>query len=454
MRSTPSRPPLRHSQPTGASAARATSRLPASLVTTNVTSDPSTPGNSSTLYVGLAQDGDNAASSVGLLKLARDGVMESGEFAYGRRYLAAPSSFPLNPDHLPLRDAPFPLAAQRLRDGGALPLTLRDALPDSWGRKVLEIQQGRPLTDVEALLLTNEDRVGAMVFASELPIRSRAPAAGLLSLEELAGASQRIEAGLPVTQRMQQLLRGGSLGGARPKATFIHDGKRHIAKFASRGDAHDMEVVEAVTLDLAELCGIEVPPFVLQPLAVGHALLLQRFDRIGSVDDERRHHYLSASALLDVPYESSRGSYVEFAQTLRRISHRPAQDLPELFRRMLFNLVIGNSDDHVKNHGVLHVEGKGWQLAPAFDLVAQIDGHTGYQELALLPGQHASRLALARLASPHFGLLEDQAELVVRSTADVVAKSLASVFEKRSRDAALLGRFAEFVERQRQRISA
>ena len=421
---------------------------------TNVTSDPAASGSPSTLYVGLAQDGGNPALSVGLLKLARDGVMESGEFAYGRRYLRAPSSFPLNPDLLPLRDAPFPLTTRRLRDGGALPLTLRDALPDSWGRKVLEIQQGRPLTDVEALLLTNEDRVGAMVFASELPIRTRAPATALLSLEELAGASQRIEAGLPVTQRMQQLLRGGSLGGARPKATFIHDGKRHIAKFTSRGDGHDMEVVEAVTLDLAQLCGIEVPPFVLQPLAVGHALLLQRFDRTGDVDVEHRHHYLSASALLDVPYESSRGSYVELAQTLRRISHRPAQDLPELFRRMVFNLVIGNSDDHVKNHGVLHVDGKGWQLAPAFDLVAQIDGHTGYQELAILPGQHASSLALARLAAPHFGLLEDQAESVFRLTADVVAKSLGSVFEARSENTTLLRLFTDFVESQRQRIAA
>lgn len=349
---------------------------------------------------------------------------------------------------------PFVLPTRRLRDGGALPLTLRDALPDSWGRKVLEIQQGRPLTDVETLLLTNEDRVGAMVFASELPISSQAPASALLSLEELAGASQRIEAGLPVTQRMRQLLRGGSLGGARPKATFIHDGKRHIAKFSSRGDAHDMEVVEAVTLDLAALCGIDVPPFVLQPLAVGHALLLQRFDRAGDVDVECRHHYLSASALLDVPYESSRGSYVEFAQTLRRISHRPAQDLPELFRRMVFNLVIGNSDDHVKNHGVLHVDGKGWQLAPAFDLVAQIDGHTGYQELAILPGQHASSLGLALMAAPHFGLLEAQAESVARSTADVVANGLGTAFEARSENPALLRLFTDFVERQRQRISA
>lgn len=408
----------------------------------------------SSLYVGLAQGHGEDALPVGLLKLAQRGVMESGEFAYGRRYLAAAAPLPLNPEYLPLRDAPFVLPAQRVRDGGALPLTLRDALPDSWGRKVLEVQQGRPLSDVEALCLTNEDRVGAMVFAAELPIRSDLPATEALSLEDLAESSRRIEAGLPVTPRMQQLLRGGSLGGARPKATFVHRARRHIAKFASRGDLYDMEVVEAVTLGLARQCGIEVPAFVLQPLAVGHALLLERFDRSGRIADERRHHYLSASALMDVPYASSRGSYVELAQLLRRLSRRPDADLQELFRRMVFNLVIGNNDDHVKNHGVLHLEGQGWQLAPAFDLVAQLDAHTGYQELAILPGQHGSSLALARLAAPHFGVLEAQADQVIDRIAAVVTDGLAAMVQTQGGDATLSARLTAFVRLQGDRIRA
>jgi serine/threonine-protein kinase HipA len=408
----------------------------------------------SSLYVGFARRRGEEALPVGLLKLARRGVMESGEFAYGRRYLAASTPLPLNPEHLPLRDATFVLPAQRVRDGGALPLTLRDALPDSWGRKVLEVQQGRPLSDVEALLLTNEDRVGAMVFAAELPIRGELPATEALSLEDLAESSRRIEAGLPVAPRMQQLLRGGSLGGARPKATFIHGGRRHIAKFASRGDVHDMEVVEAVTLGLAQQCGIEVPAFLLQPLAVGHALLLERFDRSGSIADERRHHYLSASALMDVPYASSLGSYVELAQLLRRLSRRPEADMRELFHRMVFNLVIGNSDDHVKNHGVLHLEGRGWQLAPAFDLVAQLDAHAGYQELAILPGRHVSSLILARMAAPHFGVLEADAEGVIDRISTVVADGLAKMVAAQGGSAALAARFMEFVKAQADRIRA
>ena len=406
------------------------------------------------IYVGLAHRTGERVQPAGLMKVVRRGVVESGEFAYGRRYLEAPASAPLNPEHLPLRDATFVLPERRIRDGGAMPLTLRDALPDSWGRKVLEIRQGKPLSDIDALLLTNEDRIGAMVFAESLPIESEEPPSTLLSLEELAEASHRIEAGIEIGPDMHRLLRGGSLGGARPKAAFVHQGRRCIAKFASRGDDHDVEVIEAATLWLADACGIEVPPFLLQPLAAGHALLVERFDRAGPVGDERRFHYLSASALLDVPYESSRGSYVELAQLLRRISAQPQADLAELFRRLVFNLAVGNSDDHVKNHGALRSEDGLWRLAPAFDLVMQLGGHTGYQELAILPGQHASSLELARAASSHFGLSMAQADEIIRTTEETVAVQAAASVEAAGGKRALVRRVAAFIEQQHARMHA
>ena len=408
------------------------------------------------LYVGLVDSirpGAGLVQPVGLLKVMRRGVIETGEFAYGRHYLQDASAQPLNPETLPLREATFVLKERRIRDGGALPLTLRDALPDSWGRKVLEVQQGRSLTDIDTLLLTNEDRVGAMVFSEKLPISTDTPATQLLSLEDLADASRRLESGLEVTPRMQQLLRGGSLGGARPKATFIHDDRRHIAKFASRGDEHDMEVVEAATLGLARACGITVPPFLLQPLTSGHALLVERFDRNGPVNDERRLHYLSCSALLDVPYESSSGSYVELAQVLRRLSTQPGPDVTELFCRMVFNLVVGNSDDHVKNHGML-CRGQGrWRLAPAFDLVAQLGTHTGYQELAILPGQHASSLALAREAAPHFGLTAARADEMIRRIGTLVTTQAFDSISAVGGSPALAKRVRDFVALQAGRIA-
>jgi serine/threonine-protein kinase HipA len=416
----------------------------------NVTSDEAL--SERRIYVGLASRTGKAVQPAGLMKVVRRGVVESGEFAYGRRYLEEPAAEPLNPEHLPLRGAAFVLPERRIRDGGAMPLTMRDALPDSWGRKVLEIRQGKPLSDIEALLLTNEDRIGAMVFSESLPIRSEEPPSALLSLEELAEASRRVEAGMEIGPDMHRLLRGGSLGGARPKAAFVHEGRRFIAKFASRGDDHDVEVIEAATLWLADACGIAVPPFLLQPLAVGHALLVERFDRTGPVDDEQRFHYLSASALLDVPYESSLGSYVELAQLLRRISQQPQEDLAELYRRLVFNLAVGNSDDHVKNHGALR-QGEGlWRLAPAFDLVMQLGGHTGYQELAILPGQHASSLALAREAAPHFGLTAAEAETAIRVIGETVAVLAAACVEAAGGNRALAQRVQTFIEQQAERI--
>lgn len=405
------------------------------------------------IYVGMAKHASDGVQSVGLLKVVRRGVMESGEFAYGRRYLQEPHAQPLNPDHLPLRDAVFVLPERRLRDGGAMPLTLRDALPDAWGRKVLEVQYGRALPDIDVLLLTNDDRVGAMVFSETLPIQTEVPPATLLALEDLAEASRRIEAGMQITPRMQQLLRGGaSLGGVRPKATFVHEGRRYIAKFASRGDEHDMEVVEAATLGMALSCGIHVPPFHLRSLAQGHALLVERFDRTGPISKEYRFHYLSCSALLNVPYESNGGSYVELAQALRRISARPEQDVTELFHRMVFNLAVGNSDDHVKNHGVLH-QGLGfWRLAPAFDLVPQLNSHTGYQELAILPGKHASSLALAREAAPHFGLSAVRADEIIQAILDTVMGSAYLAIKTAGGNDALMRRFRTFIELQRERI--
>lgn len=405
------------------------------------------------VYVGVAREGGNEVRPVGLLKVVRRGVMESGEFAYGRRYLQEADAQALNPEHLPLRDAAFVLPERRLRDGGAMPLTLRDALPDAWGRKVLEVQQGRTLSDIDTLLLTNDDRVGAMVFSESLPIQAGAPPAALLALEDLADASRRLEAGMEITPAMQRLLRGGaSLGGVRPKATFVHEGRRCIAKFASRADEYDMEVVEAATLSLAAACGITVPAHHLQALTHGHALLVQRFDRIGPLLQEQRLHYLSCSALLDVPYESSGGSYVELAQALRRISARPEEDLHELFRRLVFNLAAGNSDDHVKNHGVLQDAAGAWRLAPAFDLVAQLGSHSGYQELAIVPGQHASSLALARGAAPHFGLSAQRAEDAIAAIVKTVRHSATRAIKKAGGDDALVQRFKAFVTAQTKRI--
>jgi serine/threonine-protein kinase HipA len=215
------------------------------------------------------------------------------------------------------------------------------------------------------------------------------------------------------------LLRGGSLGGARPKASFAHEGALWLAKFPAVGDPLDVQTLEALALGLAANCGIRVPQCMTLPIGRGEtAFLSRRFDRFGD-NARQRQHFLSAGALLDIPYESSDGSYLDFARVIRRLSVQPKADLVELFRRMVFNLLIDNTDDHLKNHGMLCVGGDRYVLSPAFDLVPQLT-NLGYQMLSIDGTTQESSLELAINAAPHFDLSEDEAGAIVREMAGVV----------------------------------
>jgi serine/threonine-protein kinase HipA len=223
---------------------------------------------------------------------------------------------------------------------------------------------------------------------------------------------------------MRRLLKhGGSLGGARPKTTIVHEKKRYLAKFPALGDDHDVELLEKCILDLAQLCGIEVPLSLLIPLGHGHALLVSRFDREGLIGQETKKHYLSASALMNIPYESHLGSYHEFANILRRISIQPAKDLEQLFLRLVFNLFIDNTDDHVKNHGVLHVGQGQYRLSPAFDMVMQMT-NLGYQELAIMPSKHHSKMSYAFEIAPLLGLSNVQAKNIIQNLQVIIPVQL------------------------------
>lgn len=382
---------------------------------TNVTSENS-------LYVGLHLPTDQPAAPVpaALLRQERSSLQESGHLAYGLGYLERPDAMALNPLHLPLQREPFRLKPRLLREGGALPLTIKDALPDAWGLRVLAHELGGRLpSEREQLLLTNEDRVGAMVFAEnrEMPPSPELPHD---DLAQLADATRRLQYDMEIPKSLQRLLlRGGSLGGARPKASFTHDNALWLAKFPAAGDPVDVQTLEAVAFALAARCGIEVPQCLTLPIGRGEtAFLSRRFDRHG--DNARGHrHFLSASALLDIPYESSAGSYVDFARVLRRLSQRPKADLEQLYRRLLFNLLIDNSDDHLKNHGMLALNGDRYVLSPAFDLVPQLT-NLGYQMLSIDGSTQESSLELALQSAAHFDLTADRAKAIVKEMAEVV----------------------------------
>lgn len=374
----------------------------------------------SALYVGLYLPGEEAPRTAALMKLQRNGLRESGHFAYGLGYLGDPQALALNPQHLPLRRESFALPQRLLRDGGAMPLTIKDALPDAWGRLVIAHELGGRIPgERELLLLTNEDRVGAMVFSEtrDMPAPAELPHH---DLAQLADAARRLQYDMEIPKPLERLLqRGGSLGGARPKASFTHEHALWLAKFPAAGDPVDVQVLEAAALGLAKRCNIRVPQFFTLPVGHGEtAFLSRRFDRFGT-NARQRLHYLSASALLDIPYESSAGSYIDFARELRRLSIAPAADLEELFRRLVFNLLIDNSDDHLKNHGMLYAGDSRYRLSPAFDVVPQLT-NLGYQMLSIDGSTHESHLDLAIQASPHFDLSPDEGSRIVKELVKAV----------------------------------
>lgn len=306
---------------------------------------------SDALYVGMVLPSATVAVPAGRLLLQRQGTVEDGEFAYGERYQSRPDALALNPSIMPLGAETFRLPPRPMRDGGALNATFQDALPDAWGQRVLRDQHGgRTLSAAEMLLATNAERVGALVFSAEVQMPDLADSALAkdTTLEALAEAAHRLDYGMDVPKAMKRLLRGGgSLGGARPKAPVVLEGREWIAKFPARGDDIDVPLLEAGTLELAADCGIRVPEHRLERIGRINALLVRRFDRPG---DGQRIHYLSAAALIDSPYGTDSGSYVALAEQLRRHGADVAADLAELYRRLVFNVLIDNSDDHVKNH--------------------------------------------------------------------------------------------------------
>ena len=406
------------------------------------------------LYVGMYLPAAKAPVPVGLLTLGRRGVTEYGGFAYGRLYRIRDDTIALNPGFMPTATASFDFPPRRLRDGGALNLTLRDCLPDAWGELVLRYENNwQPLSAAEMLLKTNDYRVGALVFSPAIEMPAPAPSTAGVRLEDLAEAARCLAFDMDVPKPLRRLLtRGGTLGGARPKASLLRDAALWMAKFPAKGDEVDVEILEACTLRLAALCDIRVPAFELAPLGRLNALLLRRFDRPGPDPACPRIHYLSAAAFTDSPYDSNAGSYVGLANQLRLHGAMVARDLPELFRRLVFNVLIDNTDDHVKNHGVLHAGGNLYELSPAFDMVPQLS-NLGYMGMVINEGSEIPHLDAVLAAAGHFGLSRVAASATIQRIRKVVA-GWKAVFVAGGADELLLRRVEHCFKTQAKLVAA
>jgi serine/threonine-protein kinase HipA len=318
---------------------------------------------------------DGTTAVVGRYRFRRERSENNiGEFRYAGSWLrnAHGRAFALDPVNLPLSTQTF-FATKR----GGLLGALADTTPDRWGQRLLRLAHphaaSRPLSPTELLLATGDERVGCLAFSrsEEAP----APAPAFLPIgtrREIADAFDAIGRGADTDPKLLALYRAGqSLGGVRPKAVIEHKEQLWIGKFQRHDDEIDECAAEHASMRLAAACGIEAAQTELIEVGGGRrAVLVRRFDRAGAPGFGPSAHFVSALSLLDLEETSMHGSYMQIAGVLRRHGAAHARDREELFRRMLFNVLCGNRDDHLKNHALLYAE-DGWRLAPAFDVVPQ-----------------------------------------------------------------------------------
>lgn len=342
-------------------------------------------------------------------------------FTYARSYRSRPDAVPIFDPELPLAGTP-PLEPL---DGDGLPLCIDDAMPDSWGRRLVNLRVGAgfvELPELVYLVASGSDRIGALDFqlsSTEYVAREgEAP-----TLDDLAEAARCVEDGLPLHDRLTEaLLHGTSIGGTRPKA-LLRDGDRSlIAKFSSTTDTYPVVQGEFVAMTLAARCGLDVAPVSLVEAIGRSVLLVDRFDRTGPL----RHRIVSALTVLGLnPFPSGRyATYSDLADAIRRSFTAPDATLRELFGRIAFNMLCGNTDDHGRNHAAF-VREDGLALAPAYDVCPQARAGTeAYQAMAYgRAGERAARVAELIAAAPIYHLDRHEAREIVDRQVDVVRES-------------------------------
>ena len=348
-------------------------------------------------------------------------------FNYGRSYLTRNNAISLYEPELPLqRGAIAPLA------GLSMAGCLRDAAPDAWGRRVILNRRfgksGKELDTAELdeltyLLESGSDRVGALDFqvSAETYIAREGSAA---SLEELQNATILVEKGIPLTPQLgNALLHGSSIGGARPKSVIASNDKEFIAKFSSQNDLYNIVKAEFVAMRLAEKVGLTAAPVRLERAAGKDVILVERFDRHKATDGWQRRAIVSALTLLELDELMARyASYEDLATIIRHRFVKPTETLKELFARMVFNILCGNTDDHARNHAAFW-NGSELSLTPAYDICPQSrSGGEATQAMMIIGEKSFSRITLCLEAAPLFLINPDEATQIVSHQIKTIQK--------------------------------
>lgn len=329
--------------------------------------------SASECFVYITLPGATSAITAGRFVLEKNQKGDPlGRFVYGRSYLKNPDAVPIDPVELLLSEKTYETVQLNGIFGA-----LRDAGPDYWGRRVIEKHAGKAqLGELDYLLGSPDDRAGALGFGLNkvppAPQRKFNKTLDLEKLQNLAEALVKDEIPKdPDAARVQDLiLLGTSMGGARPKAVVQNDDGLWIAKFNRPDDRWNNTRVEHAMLQLARECGICTAESRIEAVAGKDVLLIKRFDREKTPKGYTRARMVSGLTLLgaDESLEMrTRWSYVVLVEELRRVVAEPKKDARELFRRMCFNALVSNIDDHPRNHAVI-AKDKDWKLSPAYDL--------------------------------------------------------------------------------------
>jgi serine/threonine-protein kinase HipA len=357
-------------------------------------------------------------------------TQQSGQlhFNYGRSYLARPDAIPIYSPELPLRPGILPLLP-----GLNMPSCIRDASPDAWGRRVLmNFKLGMKsanasqveLDELTYLLESGSDRIGVLDFqqsATEyVPWHTQQP-----KLEELLTAAKKVERGVPLSPELDQaLLHGTSLGGARPKVLLEDDARKFIAKFPASNDLYSVVKAEFLAMRLADAVGLHVAPVSLRSALGKDVLLIERFDRIWSDGHWHRRALVSALTMLELDeMMAAYASYDKLAEIIRQRFIDPKATLRELFSRIVFNILCGNTDDHARNHAAFW-DGHQLALTPTYDICPQSrSGQQASQAVLIRGAERASQVGVCIAAASVFLLNQQDAIHIVNHQVNLIEQN-------------------------------
>jgi serine/threonine-protein kinase HipA len=372
-------------------------------------------------FVWVWLPGETEPVVAGRLSSAGDRLL----FNYGRSYLARNNAISLYEPELPLQNGVLPLMP-----GLKMPNCIRDAAPDAWGRRVIinrKFGKGSvdtaELDELTYLLESGSDRTGALDFQRSAD-RYEAREGSAASLEELQNATALVEKGIPLTPDLEgALLHGSSIGGARPKAAITSSNKKFVAKFSSQNDLYNVVKAEFVAMRLAKKAGITTASVCLERTAGSDVLLIERFDRKKTGDGWSRRAMVSALTLLGLDETMARyASYEDLATIIRHRFVSPKTALKELYERMVFNILCGNTDDHARNHAAFW-NGSELSLTPAFDICPQSrSGGEATQAMLIMGEQRGSQISLCLKAAPLFLLSVEEATALVGNQIKTIKK--------------------------------